>query len=260
MKIINDRYEVVKMISRESCYIEYLVVDTQKNDTLKRIRIFDTEMSNYDFIRQMEDLFVEMKTLVHENLLAAYEFQTIISVNGNRVNRKQYFYTFEHYDEADLVSYIELNKAEINQVIVQLCKAVRFLHFRGIVYKYLNFDQLLILRSKDGLKLKLKDVAGNFINDYYFKTDHEKFSQFIAPEIIWGEDVDEMADIYSLGVLIYYLYYRVDHRLKSLQNLVESGIGNDIHRFILKSTNQIKDERYQDIKSFIVDLSTLIWI
>lgn len=260
MKIINDRYEVVKMISRESCYIEYLVIDTHKNDTLKRIRIFDTEMSNYDFIRQMEDLFVEMKTLVHEHLLVAYEFQTIISVNGNRMNRKQYYYTFEHYDDADQVSYIDLNKAEINQVIVQLCKAVRFLHFRGIVYKYLNFDQLLILRSKDGLKIKLKDIAGNFINDYYFKTDHEKFSQFIAPEIIWGEDVDEMADIYSLGVLIYYLYYRVDYKQKSLLNLVESGLGNDIHRFILKSTNQIKDERYQDIKSFITDLSTLIWI
>lgn len=260
MKIINDRYEVVTLLNRESCYIEYLVSDKYKNDLLKRIRIFDTEMSNYDFVRQMEDLFVEIKTLVHENLLAAYEFQTIVSVNGNRVNRKQYFYTYEHYDESLKVTYIDLNKAEINQVIVQLCKIVRFLHFRGVVYKYLSFDQVLILRTDGILTLKLKDVAGNFINDYYFKTDHEKFSQFIAPEIIWGEDVDERADIYSLGALIYYLYYRLDYKLKSLESLVESGIGNDINRFIMKSTNHIKDERYQDVKTLISDLATLIWI
>lgn len=260
MKIINERYEVVKLLSRESCYIEYLVSDIEKNSALKRIRIFDTEMSNYDFVKQMEDLFVEIKTLVHENLLSAYEFQTIISVNGNRVNRKQYFYTYEHYNDDECVSYIDLNKSEINSIIVQLCKAVRFLHFRGVVYKYLNFNQILIMRQNGKMLLKLKDVAGNFINDYYFKTDHEKFSQFIAPEIIWGEEVDMVADVFSLGVLIYYLYYRVDYKMKSLQNLVEIGLNNEIHRFIIKSTSHIRDERYQDINSFIADLSTLIWI
>ncbi|HAS73202.1 MAG TPA: hypothetical protein DCS67_03565, partial [Clostridiales bacterium UBA8960] len=260
MKIINERYEVVKLLNRESCYIEYLVSDSEKNNALKRIRIFDTEMSNYEFVKQMEDLFVEIKTLVHENLLSAYEFQTIISVNGNRVNRKQYFYTYEHYNDEECVSYTDLNKSEINTIIVQLCKAVRFLHFRGVIYKYLNFNQILILRQDGKLKLKLKDVAGNLINDYYFKTDHEKFSQFIAPEIIWGEAVDEVADIYSLGALIYYLYYRVDYKTNSLQNLVEVGLGNEIHRFIIKSTSHIRDERYQEINSFIADLSALIWI
>lgn len=260
MRIINERYEVIQLLTRENSYIEYLVSDKQKNNNIKRIRIFDTEMSNYDFIKQMEAQFVEMKTVVHDHILSDYEFQSILTVNGNRVTRKQYFYTYEHYDDAKLVNYIELNKTEINTVIVQLLKAVRFLHFRGFLYKYLNFDQILILRIDGQIVLKLKDVAGNFINDYYFKSDHERFGLFIAPEIVWGEETDYLADIYSLGVIVYYLYYRLDYKFNSIQNIHISSYANEIHRFIMKATSHIRDERHENIHAFIEELSTLIWI
>ena len=59
MKTINERYEVIKLISRDNSYVEYLVSDKEKNAEIKRIRIFDTELSNYDFIKHMEDVFVE---------------------------------------------------------------------------------------------------------------------------------------------------------------------------------------------------------
>ena len=260
MKVINERYDIIKLIHKDSSFIEYLVSDKAKNKEIKRIRIFDTEMSNYDFIKQMEEQFVEIKTIVHENLLSAFEFQAILTVNGNRVNRKQYFYTYEHFEEDNVVSYIELNKSEINSVIIQLCKVMRFLHFRGVVYKYLNFDQLILIRKEGQIQLKLKDIAGNFINDYYFKLDHERYSQFIAPEIIWGEETNEQVDIYSVGGLIYYLYYRVDYRTRALQNISNSGHNNEIQRLILRATSQIRDERHESIRQFIDELALLIWI
>ena len=123
MKIINNRYEIVRLLDRDNSIVEYLVTDLEKNNALKRIRIFDTEMSNYDFIKQLEASFVDVKTIIHENILSAYEFQPIMTINGNRVNRKQYFYTYEHFEETDVVSYIELNKSEINSVIVQIGRA-----------------------------------------------------------------------------------------------------------------------------------------
>lgn len=103
MKIINNRYEIVRLLDRDNSIVEYLVTDLEKNNALKRIRIFDTEMSNYDFIKQLEASFVDVKTIIHENILSAYEFQPIMTINGNRVNRKQYFYTYEHFEETDVV-------------------------------------------------------------------------------------------------------------------------------------------------------------
>ena len=64
MKIINERYDVIRLINRDNSFVEYLVSDREKNAEIKRIRIFDTELSNYDFIKHMEDIFVEIKTII----------------------------------------------------------------------------------------------------------------------------------------------------------------------------------------------------
>ncbi|WP_323985057.1 diguanylate cyclase [Fusibacter ferrireducens] len=258
--MINDRYHVLETLTRESSVVEYLVEDIKKNHQIKRIRIFDTEISNYEFVKSMEKNFIDISTCVHDNILTAYEFKPIYTINGSRVTRKQFFYTYEHYDENTTVVYYELNKSEINSVIIQLCKAIRFLHFRGVIYKYLNFNSIVLLRENGQIKLKLKDLANNYINDYFLKLDHERYQQFIAPEILWGEEVDYHADIYSLGVMFYYLYYRVDFTLKSLQTLSKNVNSTDIHKFILKASNHIKDERHNNIREFIDELAKLIWI
>ena len=262
LRIINERYEILEALSRDSSIAEYLVADNLRGGLIKRVRIFDPEMSNYDFIKVMESQFVDLKTVVHENLLSVYEFQPIMTINGSRINRKQFFYTYEHYDPSKVVDYLDLNKSEINSVLIQLMKVVRFLHFRGIVYKYLNFDQIVLLRDNNQVTLKLREVAGSFVNDYYYKMDHERFGQFIAPEILWGEEIDNTVDIYSFGVVFYYLYYRVDYQLKSLQNILKNTAGgsNDIYNFILRATNHIREERFSDIEEVIMRLSRLIWI
>ena len=72
MKIINNRYEIVRLLDRDNSIVEYLVTDLEKNNALKRIRIFDTEMSNYDFIKQLEASFVDVKTIIHEKIGRAH--------------------------------------------------------------------------------------------------------------------------------------------------------------------------------------------
>lgn len=223
------------------------------------MKIFDVEMSNSPLVKKMEEDFVLLKGMVHENLLCVYEFQSIRTINGSLVSRKQYFYTYEHWPEKERVSYLELGKSEINTVLVQLCKVVRYLHFRGILYKYINFDQIILIKKEGRLFLKLKDVAGNRINDYYFKSDYERFNHFLAPEILWGEEIDETVDIFSLGTVFFYIYYQIDYYFKNIKEVIHSDVANDIHRFIAKATSAIKEERYQSIGVFISELSRLIW-
>lgn len=259
MKTINDRYEIIESLSKEANWIEYLVKDTQ-DDGVKRIRIFDTEMSNYEFIAKMETEFINLKNIVHENLLALKEFQPIYSINGSRISRKQYFYTYEHYDDEQVVHYLDLNKSEINSALVQLVKAIRFLHHRGFIYKYLSFDNILFIRSKNKILVKVKEIANIFVNDYNFKMDHDHFNQFIAPEIMWGDDIDKTVDIYSLGVIFYYLYYKMDFSNRQLSQALRSSGTNDIHKFIVKATSHIKEERHAGMHEFITELSRLIWL
>lgn len=259
MKTINDRYEVVRLLSRGNNEIEYLVVDLDKNKQQKRMRIFDAEMSNSQFVKNMEEEFIVLKNMSHENILTVYEFQTIRTINSSPVSRKQYFYTYEHWEEEERVSYLELGKSEINSVLVGLCKALRYLHFRGIIYKYLNFDQMIILRKDKRVLVKLKDVAGNGINDYYYNADYERFNHFLAPEILWGEEIDETVDIYSLGTVFFYIYYQIDHYYRNIKEVIHTDASNDIHLFISKATSAIREERFQNIGAFIEKMSGLIW-
>lgn len=259
MKTINDRYEIVNLLSRGSNEVEYLVIDQEKSNQLKRMRIFDAEMSNSQFVKNMEEDFILLKNMIHENLLSVYEFQTIKTINGSPVSRKQYFYTYEHWLDEERVSYLELTKSEINAVLVGLCKVLRYLHFRGIIYKYLNFDQMIILRKDRKVIVKLKDVAGNGINDYYYNSEYDRYNHFLAPEILWGEEIDETVDIYSLATVFFYIYYQIDHYFKNIKESIGNDSSNEIHLFIGKATSAIREERFQNMKAFITRLSELIW-
>lgn len=260
MKVINNRYRIIDTISRENNTIEYLVVDLKKNEMVKRLKIFDTEISNIDFVKSFEMHFLEVSRLYHENLLCSYEFQTISEINGSSVNKNQFFYTYEHYDQTKCVPYTDLNKSEVNQVLVQLCKAIRYLHFRGFNYKYLSFDALLFMRIDGKIILKIREFANTYVDDYFFKMGHDRNNHFIAPEVLWGEMPDKTADIYSLGNIFYYLYYKVDYHVKSIQNIAKSPQLSEIHKFILRATSHIKDERFQNMTEFITALSNLILI
>jgi len=260
LKIFNDRYIISKTLFREANTSEYIVKDTFEDNCTKRLKIFDAEMSNYDFIHRLQSNFVSIASIIHPNILRSFEFQTIQKINENHVTRKQYFYTFEHYEENERISFMDLSKTEVNAVIKQLCKALIYLHYRGFVYKYLNFDSLIIVRNETSVHLYLNEMAYYYIDDHFYKMDHERFNHFIAPEVLWGEEVTPTADIYSLGVILYYLYYQIDYKTKGISVLNNLNQLTDIQKFILKATDHINEERHQSVYEFSKELSSLLWI
>lgn len=260
MKLINDRYEVLETLGHENSISEYMVRDRKRGNRIKRIRLFDMEISNYPFVDALQHRFVQIKSIEHVNLVPSYEFHRLISINGTRVSRKQFFYTYGNDDEGARVSYLELNRSEVVSVIEQLCRVVRYLHFRGFTYKYLNFSEVFLLRTAAGVVVKLKDLAGTYINDYFFKMDHERFLPFVAPEILWGELVDERADIYALGAMIYYIYYGIDSEAHGFEDRFESVDLNPLMNFFATATNQAQEERFRSMDQFVQSLSQSIGI
>ncbi|MDO4799535.1 MAG: diguanylate cyclase [Bacillota bacterium] len=257
MKNINNRYEIVETISSESNTIEYLVLDHLYGGKAKRMCVFEPELSNVDFVKDFERHFIDLKSIQHEGLVNLFEFAPLQTVDNTQVSRKQFYYTYEHTDDRQLVSYLDLDKSEITRVIVEICKVLRFLHYRGFVYKLLSFDHVKIFRTPRGIRVKLTDVAHISIADYRFKVNHEIASDFVAPEVSWGEELSARADVYSLGKIFYYLYFQQDYRLKTIDKI---GPINPLNRFILKATSQIHEERHESILHFIAEMSKLLWI
>ncbi|MDO4753602.1 MAG: diguanylate cyclase, partial [Bacillota bacterium] len=257
MKIINDRYEIVSVISDEFNSIEYIVKDHHNWGMRKVMKIFDADAMNLSFLRFFENSFVDLKNHKHPNIVNLYEFSPIRSSNDIKVSSNQYFYTYEYVSEKQ-ISYLDLEKSQISEVIAQLCKVIRFLHFRGVVYKYLNFENIKIyLKPDNDVVVKLSNLANISIIDYQNTASYEFSGDFMAPELNWGENIDYTADIYSFGIIFYYLYYKKDYRTKALNNITST---NPLNLFIARCASQISEDRYQNINELIDELSRLIWI
>ncbi|MFH2007799.1 MAG: serine/threonine-protein kinase [bacterium] len=94
----------------------------------------------------------------------------------------------------------------------QVCDAMETVHGHGIVHRDLKPDNIFIREEPSGaLKVKLLDFGiAKFLadEDRYLKTlsgSAVGTPEYMAPEQIIGEDVDQRIDLYAMGVILYEL-------------------------------------------------------
>jgi len=99
----------------------------------------------------------------------------------------------------------KLTELEVQCYLVQLIKALRYLHKNRIIHRNLKLQNILLTE-----KMELKLIGFNLA--IRLKTDKEKAEQFcgtphyVAPEIIEGkEGYSFEVDIWALGIIIYEL-------------------------------------------------------
>lgn len=257
LRIINDRYQIVEILSEEFNSTECLVRDLHNWGMLKVMRIFDADILSASFLKYFESSFVDIKNHKHPNIVNLYEFSPVRSTQGVKLGNDQFFYTCEYIAERQ-ISYLDIEKAQINDVIAQICKIIRYLHFRGVVYRFLNFDNLRIyMRSDNTVYVKLANLADVSVFEHVYPDSYEFTSDFVAPEMNWEEKIGFSVDIYSLGMMLYYIYYRKDYNVESVAHIRST---NPLNSFILRCISQIPEDRYQSIDEFIGEVEKLLWI
>lgn len=230
MKLINHRFRVIETI-KSDIYGEIFLVEDLKRMMTCYLRLFTVEMSQTHLIEFFKINYVHYSTLNHPNLYSNYKFDIIDTVDNKMHNRKQFFYTYEAEIESK-IDYLELNRQEAIQVILEICAALRYLHFRGVVYKYLTFDNIQIYRTDDSqLKVKLTDLATLQLMKDEVRTE-KNYNQFIAPEIFWKEVHNSQADIYSLGIVFYFLYHRSPYKNKTADESLRKNIKNSVDKVV----------------------------
>ncbi|KAL7690243.1 putative protein kinase domain, leucine-rich repeat domain superfamily [Plasmopara halstedii] len=145
------------------------------------------------------------------NLLASLSHRCILSLIGacwdDELTDIQI--VMEYMDSGDLLSVLRLNPSSIltwengkASYCVQICEAVYYLHSLqpALIHRDIKSRNILVDSNK-GAKLsdfgesRERTVARTM-------TAGVGTARWVAPEIILGEDYSELADIYSLGVLL----------------------------------------------------------
>ncbi|MBI4604014.1 MAG: tetratricopeptide repeat protein, partial [Planctomycetes bacterium] len=160
--------------------------------------------------------------LRHPNLARVYNFGRI----GDTLD---YFIVSEFIKGIDLYSATEyLDYAELADIIVQICRALEYIHSQGYVHFDIKPDNILVTRYKtvglrEGSKVQYTEADLVSSKKSIFAKPNVKLIDFglaekitgsfnfaikgtlnyLAPEILNGQTPDKRADLYSLGVTLY---------------------------------------------------------
>ena len=201
-----------------------------------------------------------LNDLLHEiNLWSGLRHPCLVQFLGVSYNRNdnEFFLLMERINGVNLTQLIDrknmsaMKDYQKQHICSQIINVFQFLHSckPAIIYRDLKPDNIMI--DKHG-NVKLTDFGlSRFMpEDDSFKMSGETGSiRYMAPEVFLGQHYNLKADVYSLGLVIYYIYTGI----KPFNEYTTATIGTYFNspEFIF-STKKIKDKKIRYIVNMCI--------
>ncbi|HUI63191.1 MAG TPA: HEAT repeat domain-containing protein [Steroidobacteraceae bacterium] len=264
--IIEGRYKYIDRIGRGAFGTVLLMEDTVVDERLI-LKFLNPNVSNDEEVmkRFVHELRYSRK-ITHKNVIRIYDF---LYMQGNYAISMEYFPSHTLGSEVVNEKPLELKRAI--QFGIDMCTGMAVAHQVGIVHRDLKPANVLI--NQEGL-LKIVDfgvAAAHREGDTQLtKTGYVIGSpKYMAPEQILGKKVDERADIYALGVIIYEMvtgvppYSRGDHMSVMYQHVqgkarvpreINPALPPELSDLVVKAMAVDKSKRHQSMDELRADL------
>ncbi|RLB54731.1 MAG: hypothetical protein DRJ42_08270 [Deltaproteobacteria bacterium] len=197
-ELIADRYRVTGMLGRGGFGEVYEVADQQRSGHLLALKMhrFHGTSTALDAIKGE---FALLSNLTHPNLAQVFDFGYV----GDDVA----FFTQEVVAGCPLGrAGIDLTTREGLPFLAQLCRALDYLHARGLLHRDVKPSNIIV--DVEAGHLALLDFG---ISRALGQVEREQLIgtyAYLSPEAIGGHPVDARSDLYSLGVTLYALAAR----------------------------------------------------
>jgi serine/threonine protein kinase/tetratricopeptide (TPR) repeat protein len=151
----------------------------------------------------------------------------------------------------------------------QICRALAAAHEKNVVHRDIKPDNILLTETGEikvlDFGLAKIDGAGRMTED----GSTVGTLAYMAPEQIQGQDVDQRADLFSLGVLLYEMLtgrlpFRGEHRAAVTYAIVneepeplaryKAGVPAELERITVKLLQKDRETRYQNAAGLMADL------
>ncbi|MBB6091414.1 serine/threonine-protein kinase [Povalibacter uvarum] len=213
-EILEGRYKFIEKIGKGAFGTVVLVEDTVVEERLILKFLNPNVSQDEEMMKRFVHELRYSRKITHRNVIRIYDF---LFMRGNYAISMEYFPS--HTLGAEIVNEKPLDLKRAVQYGIDIATGMSVAHQAGIVHRDLKPANVLI--NNEHL-LKIVDfgvAAAHKEGDTQLtKTGYVIGSpKYMAPEQILGKKVDERADIYSLGVILYEMvtgvppYSRGDH-------------------------------------------------
>lgn len=193
-----DKFDLIKVIGRGS-YAKVFLVEYKKTKKCYAMKVIKKSICDDD-----EDIdWVQTEKHVFEQ---ATNHPFLVGLHSCFQTESRLFFVIEYLCGGDLMYHMQkkrrLPEDHARFYSAEICIALGFLHSKGIIYRDLKLDNVLL--DIEG-HVKLTDYG--MCKEGLSKTERTSTfcgtPNYIAPEMLRGEDYDFSVDWWALGVLMY---------------------------------------------------------
>ena len=267
--VIDGRYKYIEKIGKGAFGTVLLMEDEVVEEQLILKFLNPNVSSDEEMMKRFVHELRYSRKITHRNIIRIYDF---LHLQG------AYAISMEYFPSHTLSAEIPDNKPMPIERVLRFSRdmatGMTVAHQAGVIHRDLKPANVLV--NNEGL-LKIVDfgvaAAASSGDTQLTKTGYVIGSpKYMAPEQILGKKVDESADVYSVGVIMYEMatgippYSRGDHMSVMYQHVqgkathcqeVNPDIPDDLAGIIAKAMSVDKSKRYQTMEELTDALDTV---
>lgn len=254
-QVIDDKYEILKLIGEGGMSKVYLAMDKRLN---KSWAVKEIEKKAKDRNNEI----VVQSAIAEANMIKQFDNPAIVRIvdiidNGNVI------YIVEDFVEGEtLEALVEADGAQSEELVVdwakQICEALDYLHTRTPPIIYRDMKPANVMLTPEG---KIRVIDFGIAREYKEHSQKDTTSlgtRAYAPREQFGGKTDARSDIYSLGVTMFQLITGQDPCLATTEikpvRQINPALSEGIETIIQKCVQQNPENRYQSCVELMYDL------
>ncbi|MEO0248234.1 MAG: protein kinase [candidate division WOR-3 bacterium] len=266
--VFAGRYQVLEHLGKGGMGRVYKVLDLEINEIVA-LKILGPELSeDSEFIKRFHNELKLARRISHKNVCGLYHL--------SRDENGTHYITMEFVPGEDLKSLIrrvgQLSIRKAVAIAAQVCAGLSEAHRLGIIHRDLK-PQNIMIDHKGNVRIMDFGIARSMSAEGITEPPLLIGTpEYMAPEIVDGQEADGRSDIYALGVMMFEmltgelpfvgerpLAVAMKHKIKAPDppRLLNPQVPESLNLVVLRCLEKSREKRYQKAEDLLAELNQI---